>query len=164
MWLLTQVTNHTTGRASSSPHKLPGVRPQTTRRVARFALKRDAPDDLAVFGLTNRGETHAEEEGLGPTRASFVNDVDVVETAFASFCHERLDGEATDTAALTLGIHIDTPEDGLEVLDDRIAVEATPYDTGAKNCSCPGLSERLFTATIVVAESSTNRRSPMQPG
>ncbi|CNL53809.1 Uncharacterised protein [Mycobacterium tuberculosis] len=45
-----------------------------------------------------------------------------------------------------------------------MTVAAMPYETGARNCSCPGLSDRLFTATIVAAESSTMRSSDMTPG
>src|SRR5690606_38695359 len=36
-------------------------------------------------------------------------------------------------------------------------------ETGARNCSCPGFSDSLLTATIVAAESSTTRSSDMRP-
>jgi hypothetical protein len=174
---------------SANPEPARRAQPGTARR-GDAGTRADLGDDLAVLGLVDGDEPHAAEERLGAALAGLVDDVDAIHAARARLVEQLLHGEAADAAALVVGVDVDPPEHGAEVIllgllievrahepDDLVAVEhhalpgggriATAGDRVAgrgENCSCPGLRDRVLTATIVAADSSTRRSSVMSPG
>src|SRR5690606_8554312 len=80
-------------------------------------------DRLAELRLADGLEADALEEALRAVVALLVDDVDVVHVAFARLFQHRVDGEAADTAALVVGVHVDAPEHGAEVLLRLVRVE-----------------------------------------
>src|SRR6188474_159932 len=99
--------------------------PGRTRR----RLDPDLRDDLTVFGLTDRGEADALEEGLRPTRTRLVDDVDVAHAAVARLIDELRDGEAADTAALIVGVDVDAPQRRTEVVLRRLEIEVRAHES-----------------------------------
>src|SRR4051812_36543421 len=102
-------------------------------------------DRLAVLGLADGLEAAAQEELLRTQLARLPDDVEPLVTAGPRFVGEGVHGEGADAAALVVRIHVDPPEDRLELVvlgvrvevahdeaDDLVAVEddALPRGVG----------------------------------
>src|SRR5690606_16021771 len=106
-------------------------------------LERDLRDDLAVIGLADRREADAAEEGLGAALTRFVDDRHALETALARLFENGIDREATGALALGLGVDVDAPDRGPQVVARGIGVEVRAYEgddaVAVEDDALPGL-------------------------